>query len=420
MGREDVRAHVLQGQRLWWRWPLVSLAVALVVVGCSVVRSVPPRRPVTPLAVQPRRREPKFPVTSPATDVTAFAMSSPTTGAEVAGSTLYQTNDGGKAWRAVRTVSPSASIEALPSGTLILFSVSAAGPGQLALRLGSWSPHHAWTFQAAHVASFLAEGAGAAVAPDITCSFTSATSGWCLLDIGGGMQLNDAQVWETTTAGATWTPLTAAPTPAGTVQYGYKGGIAWVSRMAGWMTASTLTGGPTNNVNPVLYGTRDGGIHWMPAGIPYLREPGRPGTIALGPPRRLPLSPAWAVLETATNASATATVLRVLVLSSPSAQAWLPAGAAIAVSGVPGDPELLPASAMNWWLWTGRALYQTRDAGRTWNRVPLPPALRGGWPVAVSGAHEAWVWATSASGPSRLWHWSGARWAPIFGPNTRS
>lgn len=346
-------------------------------------------------------------------------MSSPTNGAEVAGNTLYHTADGGKTWHPVRTVSPTASLYALSSGSLLLLSVRAVPGRQLDLTLGSWSPHHAWTFQSAHVTSFLADSAGAGVPPDITCSFTNVTAGWCLLDMGGGMQLNDAQVWETTTAGKTWTPLTNAPNPAGTVPSGYKGGIAWVSGTTGWMTASTSTGGPNHSVNPVLYRTRDGGAHWTPVGIPYLDGPGRPGTMDLGPPRPLPLTGEWAGLETATNVSATATRLRVLVLPSPAAQTWLPAGAPIAVPGVPGDPQLIPATPTTWWLWTGRALYQTRDAGREWHTMPMPAALRGGGPIAVSGAHWAWIWGTSPSGSSVLWQWSGGRWAPVFGQNTR-
>lgn len=416
----DVSTRVLPWRGHWWRWPVVSLAALLVLVGCGPVRSAPPRRPTTPSTVQPRGHEYTAPSPSPATDVEAFAMSSPTNGAEVAGSTLYQTADGGKTWHAVRTVSATASLDALSSGSLLLLSVRAAGRSQLDLSLGSWSPHRAWTFQSARVTSFLADGAGAGVPPDITCSFTNVTAGWCLLDMGGGMQLNDAQVWETTTAGTTWAALTTAPTPAGTVQYGYKGGIAWAPGTTGWMTASTVTGGPNNSVNPVLYRTRDGGLHWVPVGIPYLSVPGRPGTVDLGPPRFLPLSGGWAILETATNASATATILRVLVLPSPDAQTWLPTGTPVGVPGVPGDPQLFPATPTTWWLWTGRALYQTKDAGRQWHAVPLPPALRGGGPIAVSGSHWAWMWVASRSGSSVLWQWSGQRWAPIFGQHTRS
>ncbi len=348
-------------------------------------------------------------------------MSSPANGAEVAGSTLYQTADGGHTWHAVRAVSAAASLYVLSSGSLLLLSVRAIPGRQLDLTLGSWSPHHhAWTFQSSRVTSFLADSAGAGVTPDATCSFTSTAAGWCLLDMGGGMHLNDAQVWETTTAGKAWTALTSAPTPSGTVQYGYKGGIAWVSGTTGWLTAQTVSAGPGDSVSPALYRTRDGAAHWTPVGIPYLNVPGRPGTINLGPPRPLPVTGEWIVLETATNASATATRLRVLVLPSPSAPTWLPAGSPIAMSGVPGDPQLFPATPATWWLWTGHALYQTRDAGREWHTVPLPPALRGGGPIAVAGSHRAWIWVASPSGSSVLWQWSGQNWTPIFGHGARS
>ncbi len=347
-------------------------------------------------------------------------MSSSAHGAAVAGSTLYQTADGGHTWHAVRAVSAASSLYALSSGSLVLMSVRAVPGGQLDLTLGSWSPpHHAWTFQSVRVTSFLADSAGAGVPPEATCSFISTAAGWCLLDMGGGMQLSDAQLWQTTTAGKTWSALSNAPTPAGTVQHGYKDGIAWVSDTTGWMTASTLTAGPSDSVNPVLYRTRDGGVRWTPVGIPYLSVPGRPGSIALGPPLSLPLSGGWAVLETATNASATATRLRVLVLPHPDTQTWLPAGASLAVSGVTGDAQLFPAAPATWWLWTGRALYQTKDAGRQWDAVPVPPALRGGGPVAVAGSRRAWIWVASPSGSCVLWQWSGQNWAPIFGPGAR-
>lgn len=143
----------------------------------------------------------------------------------MAGNTLYQTTDGGRRWQAVRPVAATATLYTAPGGVFMLLSIRPLRARQLDLTLGRWSRGASWPFRTSEVSSFVAAADGCFAPPDVHWAFVSAAAGRCLMDMGGGMHLNDAQLWETTTGGRTWTALTRAPTPAGTIPYGYKGGI---------------------------------------------------------------------------------------------------------------------------------------------------------------------------------------------------
>jgi hypothetical protein len=354
--------------------------------------------------------------TGPVLSLQAFTMATPSDGAAVTVTTLYQTVDGGRRWVPVRRVSPHTVLFSGPGGRLLLVSLSQLRPSGVAILTGLWQPGTPWMFHAATVPlSFQTDGGY----PTVACSLRAPAAAWCLFSDGGGMGLDATQLWQTVNGGVTWTAQSGGNTPAGTEEAGLKGVPVWTTAADGWLPASVLV--TTSGVveAPVLYETADGGRNWRPVPVPVPTFSGTPGLLTMAAPAPVPGRSAWVSLLSASNASGTASRLQLVMAPDPDG-AWTLAGRSVTVEGPTGTAEVFLTSPATWWVWTGQALYRTNDEGRAWQPVVLPTPVRTALArgaatalVSVVGPRAGWLWLQDANGTATLWQMTGAGWHAV-------
>jgi photosystem II stability/assembly factor-like uncharacterized protein len=226
-------------------------------------------------------------------------------------------------------------------------------------------------------------------------SFVDTQNGFALAAASQNRQF----LFATHDGGATWRRV------GGNVPW--SGPIRFVNARAGWAVSDPRRMvGPSQSVplgGGVVYGTRDGGRHWRPVALAvpprYGGEPATAGMphffgsrVGVAPVRFVGRKHAQHLVVYVTHDGGNSWSPRPAPLDADlRAQSW-------------GFPEALPfsaATADSWFLFVGRRLYWTRDAGRTWSvtRTVAPKAPRV-WDVSFTSPLDGWaIFAPVETGP---------------------
>ena len=237
-------------------------------------------------------------------------------------------------------------------------------------------------------------------------SFTDASNGWMLADLGVGAGSNAVSVFQTIDGGATWTqtytndpndPEAGDSLPLG----GIKADLVPINRQTAWVGGVIYAPGTA-----YLYRTDDGGKSWSPVSLPL---PEGAEDIELGIDRDqmqfVSADEGYLVVRMSGDATQTA-----VYVTNDGGDTWTLTPTLIPEAG---ESDFL--SAQEALLYNGEQFYVTRDAARTWTTVS-PDIVFGDSFVTMDFVNPNSGWIVSAAEDIySLYrtHDGGATWLPV-------